>query len=419
MHLFKNSAFTKLFLANFASQMGTVIGTMAFAFYLLDRFSTRPVYATLAELMYALPALAVFLFTGVLADRLDRKKIAANSDWIRAGLTLLLLGAIALDWIIPAFVLLFLRSAVAKFFTPAEMSLLQGILSGDQYIQAAGLNQTVAGVFMLFGMGLGSAAYHFLGIGGAIAIDAVSFLVSGILIALCPFPPEVRLPNGPVRMKDLHLRQITADFAQGWTSIKGNRLLLAIISGFFLFGAINGVFAVLPIFTMKYKLSPDHYQVDASLITVFLGIGFLIGSAIASTLIKKSSKASVLIIGLLLSGILTVGLGMIGHIWVYLSIVLLIGVILAPVNVVLGGWVPELVEPSSMGRVSAWIEPLMMLGQSLALGLVAFAYPAHVSITMLYTLLGTCILVSFLYYLLVLPSLTRRSQTVDAESEAL
>ncbi|WP_409343008.1 MFS transporter [Paenibacillus sp. MBLB4367] len=412
MQLFKNAAFTKLFLANFASQLGTVVGNMAFAFYLLDRFGSQPYYATVAELMYSLPTLAVFLFVGVLADRLDRKRIAANSDWIRAGLTLLLLLAVHWNWLVPAFVVLFIRSAVSKFFAPAEMSLLQGIMNEEQYVQAAGLNQTVMGLFMLFGMGLGAGAYHYFGIEGAVTIDGISFLASGALIALCRFAPEVRQPNGKVRIRDLSMRLIVADFRQGFTYIRKHKLLFAIIAGFFLFGIVNGVFAVLPIFTMKYKLSPEHYQSYSALITVFLGIGFLLGSAAGAPLIKRFTKVRVLIAGLLLSGALTLALGMTSNVWLYLSLVLAVGAVLAPVNVVLGGWIPELVEASSMGRVSAWIEPLMMMGQSLALGLVALAFPAVVSVTMLYTIVGVCILAAGGYYWIALPALSRKQEAV-------
>lgn len=50
--LFRNRNFTKMFLATIASQFGTIVGNMAFAFYLLDRYSSHPGYASLAELMY-------------------------------------------------------------------------------------------------------------------------------------------------------------------------------------------------------------------------------------------------------------------------------------------------------------------------------------------------------------------------------
>ena len=52
--------------------MGSIIGLTAFMYYILDRFSTQPMYATITELIYSLPVLFVFL-VGVLADNMDRK----------------------------------------------------------------------------------------------------------------------------------------------------------------------------------------------------------------------------------------------------------------------------------------------------------------------------------------------------------
>ena len=58
--LLRNPTYRKLLLATFASQLGTVVGNMAFAYYLIDRYSERPSLAATAELMYSLPTLAVF-----------------------------------------------------------------------------------------------------------------------------------------------------------------------------------------------------------------------------------------------------------------------------------------------------------------------------------------------------------------------
>ncbi|WP_442600656.1 MFS transporter [Paenibacillus sp. KN14-4R] len=421
MLLFKNPAFTKLFFANVTSQLGTTVGNFAFAFYLLDRFSSQPYYATIAELMYSLPTLAVFLFVGVLADRLDRKKIAANSDWIRAGLTVVLLLCLQADWLIVAFVILFLRSAVSKFFGPAETGLLQGVMDPDQYVHAAGLNQSVAGIFMLFGMGLGSLAYQFLGIEGALIIDGVSFIMSGILISLCRIAPEVCQPSGKVHIRDLNLRLIVSDFRDGFHYIWGHKLLLAIISGTLLFGFINGVFAVLPLFMMKYKLSPDNYELYASLFMTFLGLGFLVGSVFGASLIKKFSKVNVLIVGLLLTGIVCLVMGFLENIWLYLFATFIIGSSISPVNVVFGSWFPELVDPKNMGKVNAWMEPLMMLGHSIALGIIALAFPRWISVEVLNLLIGVCITGVGIYYAFVIPSLNRKhnnQQQLETERSA-
>jgi MFS transporter, DHA3 family, macrolide efflux protein len=408
MGIFKNKLFTKLFLASFASQLGSTLGNVAFAFYLLDHFSKQPFYATIAELMYSVPIVFVFFMVGVAADRLDRKRIAVNSDWIRAGLTVFLFVSIYFNVLWLVFVILFIRSTVSKFFAPAEMSILQGILDKDQYMQAAGLNQTVMGLFMLFGMGLGALSYHYIGILGSVVIDGMSFILSAILFGSCSISQEARLPNGKTHLKDINLSMVINDFKEGLKYILHFKLLKSIVSGFLVFGLINGGFTVLPLFTMKYKLAPDHYQQYSSLFSIFLGIGFVIGSGIGNKLVQLFKVHRVLIGGIFLTGILTLVLGMLDNIWIYLSIVLLMGVILAPVNVALNGWMTELVDPKLMGRVSGWVDPLMMLAHSISLGIIAVVFPAFVKVDTIYVAIGILMLIVGSYYLLVLPRLVKR-----------
>ncbi|MEH7299799.1 MFS transporter [Neobacillus drentensis] len=417
MTIFKNKVFTKLFLAAFASQLGTTIGNVAFAFYLLDRFSKQPFYATIAELMYSLPIMLVFFLVGVAADRFDRKKIAVNSDWIRAVLTGFLLAAIYFNILWLVFVILFIRSAVAKFFAPAEMSILQGVLNKEQYMQASGLNQTVLGLFMLFGMGMGAISYHYIGLMGTVMIDGVSFIISGILISTCSIPLEARLPNGKTHMKDINLTTVLTDFKEGLKYILHFRLLKSIVSGFLVFGLINGAFAVLPLFTMKYKLAPEQFTQYASMFSIFLGIGFVLGSGIGSRLIKLLKVHRVIIGGVILSGVFTLIMGAVENVWFYLSIVFIMGVIIAPVNVALSGWMTELVDPKYMGRVSGWVDPLMMLAHSVSLGIIAVIFPAFVKVDTIYWAVGILLMVVGCYYLLVLPKLvTKEVKVADIQS---
>jgi MFS transporter, DHA3 family, macrolide efflux protein len=409
--LFKNKLFRKLFIASIASQLGSMVGTVAFTFYLLDHFSKQPFLATLAELMYSLPILFVFFLVGVMADRMDRKKIAVQTDWIRAGLTLFLLFAVYENIIWLAFVILFIRSTVAKFFAPAEMSLLQGILDKDMYMQASGLNQTVMGMFMLFGMGLGAIAYYYIGITGSVLVDGISFILSGLLIGSCVISLEARLPNGKVQFRELNFSTILKDFKEGLVYILNFKLLKSIIAGFLIFGLVNGGFAVVPLFTMKYKLAPAQYEQYASLFSISMGIGYILGSAVAGKLIQKFKVHRVFIAGLFLSGAFTFALGMLGNVWIYFSCVLLLGIILAPLNVALSGWMTELVDPKFMGRVSGWIDPLMMLSYSISLGIIAFLFPAFVKVDTLYYAIGILMLLVGCYYLLVLPAQVRGSAT--------
>ncbi|WP_202113221.1 hypothetical protein [Paenibacillus sp. MMS18-CY102] len=168
---------------------------------------------------------------------------------------------------------------------------------------------------------------------------------------------------------DMRFPLLLQDFCHGLRYIISNRLLLALIAGFLFFGIVNGVFAVLPIFAMKYKLSPEHYVFHSSLLTVCLGTGFLIGSIVAPFLIRRFTRT--------------------------------------PINIALGSWIPELVPSQHIGRANALIEPVMMLGYSLALGLIAVAFPHWISISWLHFILGLCTAAVSAYYWSTLPALVR------------
>ncbi|MEK3805115.1 MFS transporter [Bacillus sp. FSL H8-0547] len=408
MKIFENRNFVKLFFAALASQMGTTIGNMAFAFYLLDRFSHQPSYATLAELMYSLPTLFVFFLVGVVADRFDRKKVAENCDWIRAFLTVLLFGSLFLNSIPLIFFLLFLRSAVTKFFYPAEASLVQGILSKEQYAQAAGLNQILFSIFMVFGVGLGAIAYQTIGLKGAVAFDFISFVISAILIRRCKIPMEARLPNGKVKWKDFSISSTYRDFKDGILYIVKNKLLASLVFGFFVFGFVNGAFSILPIFTMKYELSPDNYEKYASFFAISLGAGLLAGSLIGTLMSSKFKPHQMMIYPIFVSGILIFMLGLTDHLGIFLATVFIIGTCIGPINVAIGGWMPKIVHPKLMGRVSGWTDPLMMFAQSLTLGIIAVVFPKFISnIEYLYYGMATVILFVFLFYALTLPKLSK------------
>ncbi|MGZ4113308.1 MAG: MFS transporter, partial [Tumebacillaceae bacterium] len=229
--VFQNRNYLNLFLAGFASNLGTTAGMFAFVLYLLHRFGDQPFYTNLTEMMYSLPTLVVFFIVGVVADRMDRQKIAFASDWIRAVLTIVLLVSVQIGWMPLVFAVLFTRSAVSRFFEPAQIALIQGILSKEEMVSAVGLNSTMASLFLLFGNGIGAILYWNVGVEGAIVVDALSFIVSALLIRACRISTEVRLPNGHNEWRDLKFRMVLEDFKLGSLYIWRYRLLLMLMIG--------------------------------------------------------------------------------------------------------------------------------------------------------------------------------------------
>ncbi len=403
LQIFKNRNFLWLFLANFTSQLGSVVGMTAFMLYLLRKFSNQPTYATITELTYTLPMLFLFFFVGVFADRLNRKKIAMYCDYISACLSVVLLITIMQDWIFLSFCILFLRSGVSKFFQPAQSSLLQGILTEDQYATSAGLNQLVSSLFMLFGGAIGTIVFWKLGVEAAIIIDTISFILSGLLIQVAKLSKEITNPNGHHTLKDLKFTLVLKDFKEGIVYILNHSLLRSLLSGFFLFGVINGGFSVMPSFILKYKLAPDNYEELLIYIGVSFGTGVLLGSIVGSMLAKKMQLQNMIIIGLIISGLCVIAGGFSTSPLAYILWQFIIGLILPIVNIGIGGWFPKIVEKRMMGRVQGWIQPIILLSQSITLGLIALFYPTILKIEWLHAIVGLSLLMVGVYYLVILP----------------
>lgn len=417
LQIFKNRNFLWLFLANFTSQLGSVVGMTAFMLYLLRKFSDQPSYATITELMYTLPMLFLFFLVGVFADRLNRKKIAMYCDYINACLSVVLLITIMQDWIFLSFCILFLRSGVSKFFQPAQSSLLQGILTEDQYATSAGLNQLVSSLFMLFGGAIGTIVFWKMGVEAAIIIDTISFILSGLLIQVAKVSKEITNPNGHHTLKDLNFTLVFKDFKEGIVYIVNHSLLRSLLAGFFLFGVINGGFSVMPSFILKYKLAPDNYEELLIYIGVAFGSGVLLGSIAGSILAKKMQLQNMIIIGLILSGLCVIACGFSTAPFAYILWQFIIGLILPIVNIGIGGWFPKIVEKRMMGRVQGWTQPIILLSQSITLGLIAFFYPTILKIEWLHAIVGLSLLIVGVYYLLILPRYMKVtvSKTVEAE----
>jgi MFS transporter, DHA3 family, macrolide efflux protein len=409
--IFQNRTFRNLFLATFTSQMGSTIGLTAFMFYLLDRFSNQPVYASVTELMYSLPTLAVFFLVGVFADRMDRQKIAYYCDWISAILSLALIVVIAIGWMPLIFFVLFVRSAISKFFYPAEGAIVQGILKKDDYTTAAGLNQLVMSLFMLFGNGIGIFVYWSVGVYGAITVDILTFITSAILIKSVNIPEEVRLPNGKHTFKDLNLSVVLQDFKLGISYIFSHKLLRTLLVGFFVFGVVNGGFSVIPIFMLKYKLAPDAYEQWSIWVGVIFGVGVLLGSFLSSISTKKLKLYQMIVFGLFISGGFVVLSSFTNNIYVYLGLLFISALGLPFVNIGIGGWMPSIIDPKMMGRVQGWINPLMMLSQSITLGFIAVSFPKILTIEMLFWLVGGCLMLVAMYYLIALPKFAIKEKT--------
>lgn len=132
----------------------------------------------------SIPPILLGPLAGVFADRWDRKWTMVIADLLRAVILLLLLFLRSADWLWVVYVVAFVESAISQFFAPAKDAFLPNVVGKEHLAQANSLNAISNNLTRLIGPALGGAALAFVGLVPVILIDCVSYLLSGILIAL-------------------------------------------------------------------------------------------------------------------------------------------------------------------------------------------------------------------------------------------
>jgi predicted MFS family arabinose efflux permease len=203
--------YTLLWSGQTVSVVGDGIYTVAIALEAL-RISDHASALAYVEAARVAPNALLLLFAGALVDRLPRRLVVLGADAVRAGA----IAAVAVLVVAHALNLseLVALSAVVgvgdAFFYPAYQAIMPELLPADLLTQGNAFNsasQTVGASFL--GPALGGVIVAAGGTSTAFAIDAGTFVVSGVcllVMAHVPAPP----PSG---------RSVLADARQGirWT----------------------------------------------------------------------------------------------------------------------------------------------------------------------------------------------------------
>lgn len=148
----------------------------------------------------SVPPVILGSLAGVFADRWDRKRTMVVTDLLRAGILLLLLLLRSADWLWVVYVAAFLESAITQFFSPAKDALLPNLVGKEHLVQANSLNAIATNMTRLVGPALGGALLGLLGLTSVVLVDSVSYLVSGVMIAMIVTSgkPREDVPKPPI-----------------------------------------------------------------------------------------------------------------------------------------------------------------------------------------------------------------------------
>jgi len=187
---------------------------------------------------YSLPNVVFLLAGGVWADRLPRNLVMVGSDALRAvvqtGLAFLLFTGTAEIWHI--ILAAALHGTASAFFAPASTGLMPQVVSAGRLQQANALMAISRGGAFIIGPAVSGILIAASGPGLVFAIDAATYLLSLVTLAL------LRIPRVST---DAQRASFASELAHGWREVRSRSWLLASLLTFAVSNVALGAFMVL------------------------------------------------------------------------------------------------------------------------------------------------------------------------------
>lgn len=274
-----------------------------------------PLLVALAGLLQRLPWLLLGLYAGALADRVDRRLLLVTVELLRAAVVLVLVAAIAVDWVHIGVVLaaMFLLGTAEVFADTTSSTLLPMLVpKPDLGIGNARLMAGFLTMNQSLGPPLGAALFAF-GMAWPFLAQAVVLLLATLLLAGMRLPATEPRPHRPVRQ----------DIAEGVRWLLGHppvrTLTLVIVTFNVTWGA---AWSVLVLYSL-HRLGMG--EVGFGLLTTAAAIGGLVSTLCYGWLERHVRLATLMRSCLLLEVVTHLALALTSTGWVALVIMVVFG----------------------------------------------------------------------------------------------
>ncbi len=304
--------FRSLFVATLVSSAGTLLAAVALAIDVQQRTNSGPWVAAVVIVEF-LPTLLVGLLLGPLLDRLERRALMIAADAVRVGVFVALPFAPNAATVVA---LAAVAGLASGFFRPAVYAGLPNLVPDAELPRANALLQTVENLSWAVAPLLGGVLTAAAGPSAAYAVNAVSFVVSILLVLRIP----PRMLQSERALSRGHWRDLRDGFSATLCSPSMRTVLVAWGIASLATGAANAV----EIFLAKHTFSAG--DLGYGLLYSAMGTGLVLGSFISPTVLARSGLARTYGACLTLMAMGYVGAAASPNIWVAVGCVLVAGV---------------------------------------------------------------------------------------------
>jgi MFS family permease len=351
--LLRNARFLRLWIGQGTSFVGDAVSMVALVVLVVQITGSASAVggALVARL---LPTIASPL-AGVLADRVDRRVVLVASDLARA---VLVLGLVFARDLATIYVLVFLMGLARTVFNPTIRAAFPSVVGGGDLTRA---NALIGGTFstsIMVGPALGGLLVASIGVDAAFLADAVTYLVSAVILSRIPLPRPRR---------ENEEESFVGELRSGFGYLVGTRVPLAIVVGAFL--TILTINATVPAEVFLAKDTFGAGDAGYGLLVSLWGGGMVLGSAMMALLGDKINLVLLYFLSIFVGASALVGTGLAPAFVLALGALTVEGVATGIDNVATDTILQERVPDAFLGRVFS----IRFLGYSAG---EALAYPA-------------------------------------------
>lgn len=360
--LLRDRSFSLFFSGQILTNMGDGLFAVALTFLTL-RMDATPFELGFITFCSLLPRVLLGPVGGVIADRVDRRKLMVTADIVRFLLVLLipiLFNAGLLEmWSLALFACLL--NSFSPILFPASKSLIPQLVGKDRLELANGLVQTIVWPSFFLGTGLVGALQWLLGFPDLLFVNAVVFLCSATAVFFMKVQPQERNESSVANAS------FWSNLRQGYHALKENRPLFARVMTYSIYTFFwRGLLQIgMPLFVTV------QLDGDAGLFGIFMvlnGVGEMV-SSLALGKMRFQNPTIVSFTGEILFGVAALGIALSlllpGAVLFVSGFVFLIGVSTTLIDIPLVTTIQRQVPSDHIAKVFAYWSTMGSLGSSL------------------------------------------------------
>ena len=330
----------------FLLQMGGMQMLMLSGGYYVYELTGRASLLGVVTASGAIPAVSLALFGGVLADRLEKKRIIQTGQVVTLFVALFIGISITtgtITWV-HLLVAAFVQGSVMPLIMPTRQAIVPQLVGMERLQNAVALNSMVMGLTTMVAPAFAG------GLIGALGIETVYYVIAGMFVVALFF---THLLPKLERTSTNRQASILSDMKDGLKYAASTRVIFLL-----LFLSFSTIILAMPIRFILPVFAADVYEVGPERLGTMLsaiGLGSLFGTLVIAFLGKVARRGLALLLSGILSGSFLVGFSALSYLSPIfiagIAFLVLIGVVQAARMTLTNSLMLEYADPEYRGRV--------------------------------------------------------------------